>query len=122
MEAKQPAMNMNPVSGLGASQNSKPIEPRNAGRSPAPQTASGAASDSVEFSDDARKLAAGALGAEAGAAGQPSSEERVAAARQKLLSGQLSGPAVYDKTAANLLRSGDLDQVQENADDPTAGA
>jgi anti-sigma28 factor (negative regulator of flagellin synthesis) len=115
-------MDMNHVEGLGAPRNSMPIESRKASRASAPQTPPRAASDSVEFSDDARKLAAGALGADAGAAGQPSSEERVAAARQKLLSGQLSGPAVYDKTAANLLRSGDLDQVQENADDPSAGA
>ncbi len=115
-------MNMNPVNGLGPSQNSRPIEPGAASRTPAPQTALPAGSDTVEFSDDARKLAAGALGADAGAAGQSSSEERIAAARQKLLSGQLSGPAVYDKTAANLLSSGDLDQVQENADDPGADA
>jgi len=115
-------MNMNPVQGLGAFQNSKPIESRNASRASAPRTASGAAADSVEFSDDARRLAAGALGADAGPAGQASSEERIAAARQKLLSGQLSGPAVLEKTAENLLRSGDLDQVQENADDPSTGA
>ena len=114
-------MNMNPVNGLGASRNSMPIEPWNSGRPSAPRTAA-AASDSVEFSDDARKLAAGALGAEAGAAGQTSSEERVAAARQKLLSGQLSGSAVYEKTAENLLRSGDLDQVQENADQSGSSA
>jgi hypothetical protein len=118
-------MNTNPVNGLGAFQNSMPIESRNASRASAPQTAPqtapGAAADSVEFSDDARRLAAGALGADAGAAGQASAEERIAAARQKLLSGQLSGPAVYDKTAENLLRSGDLDQVQENANDSSAG-
>jgi len=114
-------VNMNPVQGPGASQNSKPIEARNSSRAPASQTASGAASDSVEFSDDARRLAAGALSANAGAAGQASSEDRIAAARQKLLSGQLSGPAVYDKTAEKLLRSGDLNQVQENADDSSAG-
>ncbi len=112
-------MNMNAISGLGASQNSKPIESRNSSQAPASQTASSTASDSVEFSDDARKLAAGTLGADAGAAG---SDDRVAAARQKLLSGQLSGPAVYDQTAEKLLRSGDLDQVQENADDPATGA
>ena len=114
-------MNMNPVNGLGAPQNTGPIEQRNAGRTSAPRSAPGPAADSVEFSDDARKLAAGATNAGAGAAGQ-ASEERVAAARQKLLSGQLSGPAVYEKTAENLIRSGDLDQVQENADDPAAGA
>jgi len=115
-------MKMNPVNGLGALQNSMPIEPRNADQASAPQTVPGAAADSVEFSDDARKLAAGAPGAGEGAAAQDSGEERIAAARQKLLSGQLSGPAVYEKTAENLLRSGDLDQVQENADDSGAGA
>jgi hypothetical protein len=115
-------MTLNPINGLAASQSSAPIEPRNPSRASAPGSAPGAASDSVEFSDDARKLAAGALGADAGAAGQTSSEVRVAAARQKLLSGQLSTPAVYEKTAEKLLRSGDLDQVQENADEPTAGA
>jgi hypothetical protein len=122
MEAEQPAMNMIPVNGPGVSPNSMPIESRTSSRAPAPRTASGAASDSVEFSDDARRLAAGALGADAGAAGQASSQARVAAARQKLLSGQLSGPAVCEKTAERLLRSGDLAQVQENADDPSAGA
>jgi hypothetical protein len=64
----------------------------------------------VEFSDDARQLAAGAP--PEGSAGQTSSEERVAAARQKLLTGQLTGPAVCEKTAEKLLRSGDLDPVQ----------
>jgi hypothetical protein len=98
-----------------------PIQARNANRTPAPQTPPGGASDSVEFSDDARKLAGGAPGAGASAGGQASSEERIAAARQKLLSGQLSSPAVYDQTAGKLLRSGDLDQVQENADEPSTG-
>jgi hypothetical protein len=114
-------MDMNPVEGLGASRNAMPIEPRKAGQASAPQTPSGVGSDSVEFSDDARRLAAGASDAGAGAATSSSYEERIAAARQKLLSGQLSSPAVFDKTAEELLRSGDLDKVQGNADDRSAG-
>ena len=113
---------MNPVAGLGASQNSKPIEPRKANRTPAPQAAPGAASDSVEFSDDARRLAAGATDVGGGANAVASYTDRIAAARQKLLSGQLTGPAVFDKTAEKLLSSGDLDKVQENADDRNANA
>jgi hypothetical protein len=66
-------------------------------------------------------MAEGASGTDAGAAGQSSIEERIAAARQKLLSGQLSSPAVYERTAGNLLRSGDLAQVKDNADDGSAG-
>jgi hypothetical protein len=113
-------MDMNLVEGLGAFQQRTPVQTGKAGRSPAPQTPSAAASDSVEFSDDARRLATGAPSA--GSAATTSDQGRIAAARQKLLSGQLSGPAVYDKTAEKLLRSGDLDQVQGNADDAdTAG-
>jgi hypothetical protein len=114
-------MNMNPVQGPAAFQNSAPVGPQKAARAPAPQTPPGAASDSVEFSDDARRLAEGAPDAGAQSGAQASSEQRIAAARQKLLSGQLSAPAVYDQTAAKLLNSGDLGQVQENDGEPAAG-
>jgi hypothetical protein len=114
-------MDMNPVAGLGKSQQSVPIEPRKASQASASQTPPGGATDSVEFSDDARRLAAGASNAGAGNT-VASYTDRIAAARQKLLSGQLTGPAIFDKTAEKLLRSGDLDKVQENADDRSAGA
>ena len=94
--------NMNPVEGPGASRKLLPLTPEKAGRPAAPQSAPGASSDSVEFSADARKLAAGAT--DSGA----SREELVAAARQKLLSGQLSGPDAAARAAEKLLRSGDL--------------
>ena len=115
-------MDMNPVEGLGASRKPMPLEPRKASRASAPQTPPGAASDSVEFSDDARKLAEGTAGAGASPGGQAPSEERIAAARQKLLSGQLSDPAAYAKTAEKLLRSGDLEKVKEDDADATQSA
>ena len=90
-------MDMNPVEGLGASRKPMPLTPQKSGRPTAPQAPAGATSDRVEFSADARKLAAGA-----------SREELIAAARRKLLSGQLSDPAVADRAAEKLLRSGDL--------------
>jgi hypothetical protein len=95
-------MDMNPVEGLGASRKPMPLTPQKSGRPTAPQAPAGATSDRVEFSADARKLAAGAT--DAGA----SREELIAAARQKLLSGQLSDPAVAARAAEKLLRSGDL--------------
>jgi len=112
-------MNMNPVETFGASGIPIPTDPQSvqstardpkASRPTSPQTSPGAASDSVEFSADARKLAGGAPGADA------SREDLIAAARQKLLSGQLSGPAVAYNAAENLLRSGDLGKVQEDGD------
>jgi hypothetical protein len=112
-------MNINPVNGPEAPRNSLPIEAANSVRASDPQVAylaaasqaaqAGAVSDRVEFSEDARKLAAGSLPADAGTAEQTASEDRIAAARQKLLSGELSTPAVYEKTAEKLLQSGDLD-------------
>jgi hypothetical protein len=107
-------MSMNPVEAFGPSGISIPSDPksvRSAARDPkanqpaAPQASPGAASDSVEFSADAQKLAAGAADADS------SREQLVAAARQKLLSGRLSGPGVAESAAENLLSSGDLEKV-----------
>ena len=67
-------------------------------------------SDSIEFSDRAKKLAGDPAGPDS------SREARVEAARRRLASGELDRPEAYEKAAEKLLRSGELGKVQTNDD------
>lgn len=61
-------------------------------------------SDQIEFSQQARK-------AVDNKAPNQDREALVEAARRKLDSGELDNPGVYEKTAAKLLKSGDLEKA-----------
>ncbi len=114
MEGEQSEMDMNRIEGPGA-----PRRPTQTDKAPSrrpsaqPKGASQAKPDSVDISDDARKLI------EQQPAPAPFREARIEAARRKLASGELDQAEAYAKAAEKLLRSGELKKVK---DDGPAGA
>jgi anti-sigma28 factor (negative regulator of flagellin synthesis) len=62
--------------------------------------------DQIEFSQTAREM-----GKSTGA--KPTRDALIEAARRKLESGELDSPGAYERTAAKLLKSGDLEKGRE---------
>ena len=107
MEGEQPKMDMNRIDAPGSTGTPPPIEPqRAAGQAAASRKKPKRPADRIELSDEARQLMNGAESPKL------SREQKLEEARQRLLSGELFKPEVYESAAEKLLRSGDLEKPE----------
>ena len=100
---------MNRIEGPGGPNRPAGIEkPQRRPPAAGPKEKAQTPSDSIEFSDRAKKLAGDPAGPDS------SREARVEAARRRLASGELDRPQACEKAAEKLLRSGELGKVQDD--------